>query len=88
LGVQDIETGIQQFDDAFIVKAENAQLARHILNPGLCNQLIGLAKQSSSYEINDNEIIVYFEQIFGDEKMLKSNLEAIILTAKMFIGQF
>lgn len=87
LGVQDIETGIRQFDDTFIVKAENSQMAKHILTPNLCNQLVGLAKQSPSFEINDTEIVMYFEQIFGDEKLLKSNLEAIILTAKMLLRQ-
>lgn len=84
LGVQDIETGIKEFDEAFIVKAENSQQAKHALNPTLCHQLVGLAKQSSSFEINDNEIVMCFGQILGDEMKLRSNLEAIILTAKMF----
>lgn len=84
LGVQDIETGIKEFDDLFIVKAENSQQAKHILKQSLCNQLTGLAKQSSSFEINDNEITIYFGQILGDEINLKSNLEAVILTAGMF----
>lgn len=87
LGVQDIETGIKEFDDSFIIKAENPQMAKHILTADLCNQLIGLANQSSSFEINDSEILMYFEQILSDEKMLRSNLEAVILTAKMFLKQ-
>lgn len=87
LGVQDIEVGSKEFDDKFIIKGQNIQRTKHKLQPDLCRHLTELKNLSSDFLIDDNEISVTFDQLLGDEKILKSYLEAIVTTAKMFSRQ-
>lgn len=84
LGVQDIKVGISEFDDAFIVKGTNINLTKNKLQPDVCRHLIELRKRFSDILIDDNEIFITFNEMLGDEKLLKSYLEAIISTARMF----
>lgn len=85
LGVQDIEVGIKEFDDKFIIKGQNIQQVKHILQPDLCRHLVELKNLCSDFLIDDNELAITFDQLLGEEKTLKSYLEAIVSTAKMFI---
>ncbi|HQU82046.1 MAG TPA: hypothetical protein PKY59_02915 [Pyrinomonadaceae bacterium] len=87
LGVQDIESGIKEFDDKFIVKGQNLQEVKHKLKPEICLHLVEIKKLCSDFLIDDNEIFVTFDKMLGDEKMLKSYLEAITATAKRFSAQ-
>ncbi len=84
-GMQDIKVGIKEFDDAFIVKGKNVQMAKHKLQPEVCRNLVALSRKSSSYLITDEEFSVTFETVLGDDKMLKSYLEAIVATSKMLL---
>ena len=83
LGVQDIESGIKEFDDAFIVKAENVAVARHRLQPEFCNRLISLRKKASDLTINDEEITVVIQAMVGDETALKGLIAEIISVVKL-----
>ena len=87
LGAQDIKTENKEFDDAFIVKAKNVLFAKHILTNDLCSQLCGLKAQTSDINISDEEISIAVDSVLGDEKVLKSYIEAIVSTAKMFLRQ-
>lgn len=87
LGVQDIETGDKAFDNAFIVKAKNVAFAKYILTNDLRAQLVGLKNQASDLQISDEEISITIDSVLGDGKILKSYIEALISTAKMFLKQ-
>ncbi len=84
LGLQDVEVGIEEFDDLFIVKAKDAGTARRVLNRELCDQLIGLNKQASSFEIDDEGLVAAFDRLAGDKASLKHFFDAAVTTAKMF----
>ncbi len=83
LGAQDIESGIKEFDDSFIVKAKNAGAARSKLKPDLCGQLVALNKRASNISIDDEQISFSFDGVLGDGKILKSYLQAIAATAEL-----
>lgn len=85
LGVQDIEAGIKEFDDAFIVKGKNIHVAKHKLQPDFCFRLVELNRQTSNISIDDEEISVTFDTVLGDGQMLKSYLDTVISTAKMLL---
>lgn len=85
LGVQDIKVGIKAFDDAFIVKGKNIQMAKHKLQPNVCNQLVALSRTSSDLLIDDESMSFTFDTVLGDEKKLKSFIEGMISTSKMLL---
>jgi hypothetical protein len=85
VGLQDIEVGIREFDDAFIVKGKNIQMAKHKLQPDVCRQLIELRRRVSEIAVNDDEISVTFDEILGDKTILKNYLEGIVSTARMLL---
>lgn len=84
-GLQDIKSGHQAFDDAFIVKAENESLARQKLRPELCDHLLKLKSRASRLLIDDEQITVVFDTVLGDERHLQSYLDALVLTATMLL---
>jgi hypothetical protein len=86
IGVQDIEAGIKEFDDAFIVKAKNIQMAKHLLQPDLCKHLVLFSRKSSGFLIDDESMSFTFDTVLGDEKMLKSYIEGMISTSKMLMS--
>lgn len=53
VGVQDIEVGIKEFDDAFIVKGKNIEAAKYKLQPDFCFRLVELNRQTSNISIDD-----------------------------------
>ncbi len=85
LGVQDIESGIKEFDDAFIVKAKDIAAAKRKLQPDFCQQLFGLCKNTSKFIIDDEQIAFTVDEILGDGKILKSYLGASALAAQMLL---
>lgn len=85
LGVQDIQIGIKAFDDAFIVKGKNIQMAKYKLQPNVCNHLIAFSRKSSDFLIDDTSMSFTFDTVLGDEKMLKSYIEGMITTSQMLL---
>lgn len=86
LGVQDIETGVREFDDAFIVKGKNVQVVKHRLRPELCRHLTALGRKSSDWLIDDESISFTFDGVIGDARMLRSYLGALRTAARMLAG--
>ncbi len=84
-GVQDIQIGIKKFDDAFIVKGKNVQMAKYKLQPNVCNQLLALSKQTNNFLIDDTSMSFTYNSVLGSEKMLKSQIEGMISTAKLLL---
>lgn len=84
-GVQDIEAGIKEFDDTFIVKGKNVEAAKYKLQPDFCFRLVELNRQTSNISIDDEEISVTFDTVLGDGRMLKSCLDTVVSTAKMLL---
>ena len=85
VGLQDIEVGIKEFDDAFIVKAQNVQTAKHKLKPEVCKQLVALNQNASALLVDDETIAFTYDTILGDEKTLKSYIEGMFSTANMLL---
>jgi hypothetical protein len=81
VGLQDIKSGIEEFDDAFIVKAKNIAAAKHILQPDLCAQLLSLKSRSSELSVTDEEISVTVDTVLGDRNDLEGYLQVIISIA-------
>lgn len=84
LGLQDIKAEIKEFDEAFIVKAQNIGFAKQLLQPSFCSQLLKLKAPSSDLQITDEEIVITIDSIVGDKNMLKKYLDEIALTAQFF----
>ncbi len=85
LGVQDIEIGIKEFDNTFIVKGKNIQMAKHLLQPDVCQQLLILNKNASALLIDDEAIAFTYDTLLGDKNLLKSNIEGMLSTAKKLL---
>jgi hypothetical protein len=85
LGVQDIDSGNKQFDDAFIVKAENVVAAKQKLQPDFCNQLFVLCDKTSKFIIDDSQIAITFDDLLRDENILKGYIAGIVHTAKLLL---
>ncbi len=85
LGVQDIEAGIKQFDDLFIVKANNVEAAKWKLQPDLCTKLIAINNNASTIAIDDSEFSVVYNSVLGDPQILKETLDAISSASGMLI---
>lgn len=85
VGVQDIEAGIKEFDDAFIVKGKNIETAKYKLQPDFCFRLVELNRQTSNISIDDEEISLVFDTVLGDGRMLKNHLDVMISTAGMLL---
>lgn len=86
IGVQDIKVGNKEFDDAFIVKGKNVQMAKHLLQPDVCNQLVALNKNASALLIDDTTIAFTYDTILGDKNQLKSNIEGMLSTANKLLS--
>lgn len=85
LGVQDIESGNKQFDDAFIVKAANVAVATRRLQPDFCNQLFVLCDKTSGFLVDDDQIAITFDDLLRDENILKGYIAGMIHTAKLLV---
>lgn len=85
LGAQDIETGISEFDEKFIVKGKNPSMAKRKLQPAVCMQLVGLNRKASAISVDDREISAAFDRVLGDERELRSCLEAFVSTAELLL---
>lgn len=83
LGVQDIKSGIKKFDDAFIVKAENAVVAKGKLTAEFCGQLFGLCDKTSAFIIDDEQIAITIDDLLREEDILKGYVLAMSRAAKL-----
>lgn len=84
-GLQDIQAGNKAFDDAFIVKAENVAVAKHLLREDFCRQLLGINSQAAQISLTDEEFSATFNSVLGDRKILQSYLEAMRSTTQMLL---
>ncbi|MCU0238153.1 MAG: hypothetical protein MUC29_01830 [Pyrinomonadaceae bacterium] len=82
LGVQDIKSEIKEFDDAFIVKAQNVGFTKQLLQPQLCQQLLKLKLNSSDIQITDEEVFLTVNSVIGDQNLCKNYLDELIMVAQ------
>jgi len=76
-GFQDLKAGHKAFDDAFIVKAKNAQVAKAKMTNDFCDQMVGLDKNTSAIELNDEKMTITVDQVLGDLKNLTRFINAM-----------
>lgn len=83
VGVQDIETGVKEFDDAFIVKAGNVEIAKRKLQPDLCRHLTLLFKDTSAFIVDDDQFAFTLDTVIGEPAKLRGFAAAAIAAAQM-----
>ena len=76
-GFQDLKSGHRAFDDAFIVKAKNTQVAQAKMTQDFCDQMVGLFKNASSLNLDDEKMTITVDQVLGDLNTLKSFINAM-----------
>ncbi|MCB1025415.1 MAG: hypothetical protein KDB79_13550 [Acidobacteria bacterium] len=86
VGLQDIEVGIKEFDDTFIVKAENVPRAKYMLGPDVCRRLLSLNKNASTLLVDDQTMSFTYDTMIGDKYALESTVKEMTTTANLLAG--
>jgi hypothetical protein len=77
-GFEDLRTGNPAFDNAYIVKAKNKDVALAKLTPDFCEQMVGLDRHTHNILLDDEKMKMTLTQVLGETDTLKSYLAAMI----------
>lgn len=77
LGMQDIQIGNTEFDDAFLIKANEESFARRFLTPEVQQKLLGLG--NSYLQVRQGELILYIWYVLQDRVDFNNFIDTVIL---------
>ena len=77
-GYQDLKTNHKAFDNEFIVKAKNTQVALLKLTPEICDQILGLKRNSEALSFDDEEMRLTTGFVLGDLNVLSKFLTGML----------
>jgi hypothetical protein len=76
LGMQDIQIGNTEFDDAFLIKANEESFARTFLTPEVQQKLLGLG--NLYLQVRQGELILYIWYVLQDSTRFNNFIDTVI----------
>lgn len=86
LGAQDVQCGHAAFDDAFTVKAADAETARHVLAEGGADAIVQLASVMPELEVSDAGADASIGTVLVDARAAGSAMQAAVDLARALRG--
>jgi len=86
LGAQDVQCGHRAFDDAFTVKAKDAEAARSVLAEGGADAIVRIASVMPELEVTDAGADASIGTVLADARVAGSAMQAAIDLARALRG--